>query len=191
MSRIFITSRIGFLRRLLPVLLLGVLFSGAASGARADAISKEYQLKAAFLYNFAKFVEWPPLRFESDTEPIVIAVLGQSPFHSELEALVENRSVNGRAIRVRSITDAADLSAVHILFVPSGEEHRLKGSIFGDRGVLTVGESDVFADRGGVIRFIVVAGKVRFEINQASSDKAGLRLSGQLLKLATTVRRKP
>lgn len=175
---------------LLPVL-LGLLLLGAASGVRAEPVAKEYQLKAAFLYNFSKFVQWPPGRFADETSPIVIAVLGQSPFGDELDKLVRERLVNGRPIEVRPIASAADIPAAHIVFVPAGSEALLAGGPVGGPGVLTVGESAAFTARGGIIRFTLIEEKVRFEIDQSSAEKAGLKLSGQLLKLATIVRKAP
>jgi hypothetical protein len=169
--------------------MLGLLFLGATSGVRADSVSKEYQLKAAFLYNFTKFVDWPSQQFADDTSPIVIAVLGKNPFGSEMENLVRNRSVNGRSISIRYIESIEEMAGAHIVFISSGAESRLGDSLFGRPGVLTVGESSDFASRGGIIRFALIGEKVRFEINQASSEKAGLKLSGQLLKLAMIVRK--
>lgn len=173
-------------------LLLGLLTLGVHPAFGADpAISKEYQIKAAFLYNFSKFVQWPPERFPGETSPIVIAVLGKNPFGDELNKLVKDRLVNGRAIEVRLIAPGADLHSVHILFIAAGEESRLAAGVFGEPGILTVGESADFAARGGIINFTLSDEKVRFEINQGSGDKAGLKLSGQLLKLATVIRKAP
>ena len=180
-----------WLRRGLLPALLGLLLLGAASGSRAEPVSKEYQLKAAFLYNFSKFVSWPQERFSDAGSPIVIAVLGESPFGDELEKIVRERIVNGRAIEVRPIASADDISAVHIVFIPAGAEPLLKAGSLDAPGVLTVGESAAFSARGGIIRFTLVDEKVRFEIDQGSAEKAGLKLSGQLLKLATVVRKAP
>ena len=174
------------------LVLLGLLtLGGPAIFGAAPVISKEYQIKAAFLYNFTKFVQWPPERFANENSPIVIAVLGQNPFDDELDKLVRDRLVNGRAISVRYIETAADIPAAHIVFVAAGTETRLEAGLFGEPGVLTVGESADFAARGGIIRFTLLDEKVRFEINQGSAEKAGLKLSGQLLKLATIIRKAP
>jgi hypothetical protein len=179
-------------RRCTLFVMLGLLTLGdhTAFGA-PPPISKEYQLKAAFLYHFTKFIQWPPERFADEKSPIVIAVLGNNPLGDELDKLVKGRTVNGRAIDVRFIASAAELPAAHIVFVCAGEESRLNATIFGEPGVLTVGESSDFAARGGIIAFTLIDEKVRFEINQASSEKAGLKLSGQLLKLATVIRKDP
>lgn len=173
------------------LLLLSLLLGALVTETRAQAISKEYQVKAAFLYNFTKFVDWPPQRFATDTSPIVIAVLGKNPFQQELAGLVKGRSVNGRLIDVRAVRSADELASAHIVFVGAGEEALLPPSIFGRPGVLTVGESTEFTRRGGVITFVLVEEKVRFEINQGSGQEAGLKLSGQLLKLAVAVRKAP
>lgn len=179
-------------RRELLLALLSLLLLGlASSAARAESVPKEYQLKAAFLYNFSKFVQWPADRFANETSPIVIAVLGPSPFGGELDRLVRERLVNGRAIEVRPIASAADISRAHIVFVPAGAEPLLDAGPLVAPGVLTVGESEGFASRGGIIRFILVEEKVRFEIDQGSAERAGLKLSGQLLKLATVIRKSP
>lgn len=167
-------------------LLLWLLGSATALFGQAT-VSKEYQIKAAFLYNFTKFVEWPADHLEAG-EPVVIAVLGENPFGPELEKLVAGRLVNGRAIVVRLVSVEADLVSAHIVFVPAGQEGR---AMWRHDGLLTVGESAGFMDEGGMIRFTLVDEKVRFEINQTASEQAGLKLSGQLLKLATSVKRGP
>lgn len=168
-----------------------LLFAALPSIANAQPISKEYRLKAAFLYNFTKFVSWPADRFADDTSPIVIAVLGTKPFEQELTELVKDRSVDGRPIRIRAIQSAAQLDGAHVVFLHAGEETRLPASLFDAAGVLTVGESSDFTRRGGIITFVVADEKVRFEINQGAAEQAGLKISGQLLKLATVVRKSP
>jgi hypothetical protein len=162
----------------------------SALTVRAD-VSKEYQLKAAFLFNFTKFVEWPAGRFADDTSPIVIGVLGRNPFEDKLANLVKDRLVNGRAIVVRSVTAADDPRTVHVLFVPGGEEPTGSAPAWQNSAVLTVGESRAFAALGGNITFTQEGDKVRFEINLATAERDELKISAQLLKLATAVRRKP
>lgn len=158
----------------------------------ADDMAKEYRLKAAFLYNFTKFVEWPPDRFETASAPIVIGVFGSEPFAEELEKTVRGRVVNGRSIVVRNYDNLEAARGAHVVFLPAGEEEWLqKGDqMLHAAAVLTVGESERFAALGGMIAFSREADKVRFAINLAASEQARLKLSAQLLKLATSVRRK-
>src|SRR5690606_28026001 len=119
----------------------------------------------------------------------VIAVIGKNPFGGELTNLVKDRTVRGRGIVVRLMDESRELPDAHVVFFSAGTERGLTKPLHGAPGVLTVGESDWFADQGGVIRFTVLDEKVRFEINQASADQAGLKVSGQLLKLATVIRK--
>jgi hypothetical protein len=154
-------------------------------------VPKEYQVKAAFLYNFTRFVEWPAGRFADDASPIVIGVLGQNPFGDELEKAIAGRTVNGRSIMAKSVTAAEEISGVHILFVPAGAENRVPAAVWQNTGILTVGETEAFAAPGGTITFVREGDKVRFAINLGSAERSGLKLSAQLLKLATAVRRKP
>jgi hypothetical protein len=171
--------------------LLGLLFVGAGAAASEPVpVSKEYQIKAAFLYNFTKFVEWPPARFPDGSSPLVIGVLGRNPFGAELEKIVQGRTVNGRAILVKLITTADEVPAVHLLFVPAGEETRLPAAAWQNVAVIAVGESDTFAALGGTITFTHVGDKVRFSVALESAERAGLKISSQLLKLAAEVHRK-
>lgn len=164
----------------------------AAAGAEPE-VAKEYQLKAAYLYNFTKFVEWPRERFADDTSPIVIAVLGENPFGDELARLVSGRKVNGRPITVLAARSVREGAAAHLLFISARDEKSLGPALaqLHAAGVLTVGESPGFAAGGGIITFILEADKVRFEINLTAAEQSRLKLSAQLLKLATVVRRQP
>ena len=154
-------------------------------------VSKEYQLKAAFLYNFTKFVEWPAASFENETSPIMIGIVGQNPFGDDMEKIVKGRTVNGRAIVVRFIRATDEVSALHLLFVPAGEEKHLPAAVWRDAAIVAVGESEAFAALGGTITFVSAGDKVRFEINIAAAERSGVKISSQLQKLATVVRRQP
>lgn len=161
-----------------------------ASPAQAD-VAKEYQLKAAFLYNFTRFVEWPEDKFAGKQSPIVIGLWKTNPFGRELEATIGARTVNGRPIVVRTCSSLAEACATHIVFVSANDTERLQDTVAAlqERRVLTVGESRPFAAADGTITFLLEGDKLRFEINLRSGDRAGLKLSSQLLKLATSVRR--
>jgi hypothetical protein len=156
-------------------------------------VSKEYQIKAGFLYNFTKFVEWPSRRFADENAPIIIAVLGNNPFEDELQQVVSGRKVNGRAVQIQNVRSIEEIKHAHVVFVSAGEEKALEGNLdaLHAAGVLTVGESERFATAGAEIVFTRVDDKVRFEINVAPAERGGLKISAQLQKLATRVRNKP
>jgi hypothetical protein len=168
---------------------LALLFLSAL--ALPAEVSREYQIKAAFLFNFTKFVEWPPDRFGDDTSPIIIGVIGKTPVGDELRKIVKDRLVNRRAIVVKLITTADEAPTVHLLFVSAGEETRPPAAAWQKAAVVAVGESEKFSDLGGTITFTREADKVRFEINIATAERDGLKISAQLQKLATAVYRRP
>lgn len=152
--------------------------------------TKEDALKAAILYNFTKFVEWPKERFENSTSPLTIGVLGKTPLREELEKAVRDRKLNGHRIVVKAVEETR-LESLHLLFVGSGEEEKIATHLAGhDRtGLLTIGESNRFADDGGMIVLMREGDKFRFKINLNAAEQAGLKISAQLLKLAVEVRR--
>ncbi|RYD64955.1 MAG: YfiR family protein [Verrucomicrobiaceae bacterium] len=167
------------LRCLLFCMLAGI------SGASAE-VSKEYQLKAAFLYNFAKFVEWPARSFPTPDSPLVIGVFRTNPFGAELEKAVKGRKIKGHPIVVTLVPSANAARQAQILFVESAQDTRLaelKAALQGTP-VLTVGESGAFARQGGMITFSQQNNSLRFTIDNASARKAGVKISSQLQKLA-------
>jgi hypothetical protein len=150
----------------------------------------EYQVKAFFLYNFARYVEWSPQNFKAANDPIVICILGQNPFGSALEQATTGNAIAGRPVVVREIQNILPPCNCHILFVNSSERKHfraiaacLKGS-----GVLTVGETPGFTGDGGVINFKLRDGKVRFDINVDAAGREGLHISSKLLSLAQIVK---
>lgn len=176
--------------RWLQSLVFAVAILVALPGRSAEPVTKEYQLKAAFLYNFTKFVDWPTNRLGNQNDPIRIGVLGTNPFGEELAKAVEGRTQNGHPFLVTNLTAATEAAAVHLLFVPRGQEAALE-VVAADAGLLTVGESEAFAQQGGVITFTMEAEKIRFEINLDAAEKGGLKISSRLLQLAKVVRHKP
>lgn len=176
-------------------MLLCALLSAATtvSTAAEEARISETQIKAAFIYNFTKFVEWPAEAFAGKTDPIVIGILGESPLTAVLTTIVENRKVNGRSILVTNVKTAADIERLQMLFV--GEEQdepfaELRSLVAGD-AILTIGESTAFAAEDGAIVFVRANGKLRFEINMTAAERARLKISAELQKLATVVKRDP
>jgi len=178
----------------LALLLIAVLAVWTPTHAESDAlVSKEYQIKAAFLYNIPKFVEWPATSFATASDPIVIGLFGNSPFGNQLEIIVKDRKINGRDIVVKHITKVDDVKTLHVLFLSAADDQQFATikAVIQNSPVLMVGESTKFADAGGTVDFVLVGDKVRFEINMAAAERAGLKISSQLQKLATTIRRSP
>ncbi|RYD24457.1 MAG: YfiR family protein [Verrucomicrobiaceae bacterium] len=168
-----------------PWLLVMACFLAIASDVRAQP-SKEYQLKAAFLYNFAKFVEWPARSFASPESPFVIGVYRADSFGGELEKAVKGRKIGGHPIVVSLVPSAAAARQTQILFVGAAQDGKLaelKGALQGSP-VLTVGESPAFAKQGGMITFALKDNSLRFTIDNGSAEKAGVKISSQLRKLA-------
>lgn len=162
-----------------------LLLAVGGSVARAEATSREYQLKAAFLYNFAQFVEWPDDSFKSSGSPIVIAVLGQNPFGTALEQIVGGKSVNGRSIAIRYFATIEEMESCHILFVCPSERFNV-GPIVAKAGptTLTVGDFEGFTRDGGIFRLFAESNKMRFEVNMDAARRSRLKISSKLLKLA-------
>jgi hypothetical protein len=144
----------------------------------------EYQVKAFFLFNFARYVEWPAETFKAANDPIVICILGQNPFGGALEQAVAGKLLEGRSFVVRQISDTN--SSCHILFVNSSERRRFRSMAGRRKGsaVLSVGEAPGFSADGGVINFKLEDGKVRFEIDLEAAGREHLRISSKLLSLA-------
>jgi hypothetical protein len=144
----------------------------------------EYQVKAAFLFNFAKFVEWPHPAPLSKT--FVIGVLGEDRIVALVEAVVRGKKVQGRRIHVRALHPAEDPTDCDILFVTVDEDRRSADLVRRARGasVLTIGESELFLRDGGIIRFVEDGHRIRFQINAAGAEQVGIKISSQLLSLA-------
>ena len=173
---------------LLFALVLGCLLTPCT---RAQQIN-EYQMKAAYLYNFAKFVEWPAQAFKNPHDPISICVLGQNPMFHTLEEVVNGETIEDRKLIVRTVSDLDQVSSCHILFIGSSDRKYLR-SILRDlklTGVLTVGDAEGFAAEGGVANFKLEGNKVRIEINTSAAEQQRLRISPKLLSLAQIVKSK-
>jgi hypothetical protein len=150
----------------------------------------EYEVKAAYLYNFGKFVGWPA-KVTAASELFSICVLGEDPFGSTFDATIAGESINGKKVVVKRIAKPQDAVSCRILFISSSEESRLKEILatLDNASVLTVSDISQFTRRGGMIRFVMEANRVRFEVNLTTAEHAGLTLSSQLLKVAISVRR--
>jgi len=170
--------------------LAALLSLAAASAIRAQAGSSvEYQVKAAFLFNFAKFVEWPPDAFPSDKSPITFCVFKHDPFGTSLDEVIRGKTINNRAILARRINELPDLKPCQLVFVNSAEDKLLSEILNSLKGTsaLVVGEGDGFAERGGGIQFFLEDNKLRFAINVDAVQRARLNVSSKLLALARIV----
>lgn len=178
------------LKRALAVLVL--LLAGLSEGGAARAeVASEYAVKAAFLYNFTKFVEWPASAFEDERSGFRICVLGEDPFGKSLRD-VSDGPVAGRKVTLVGMANLKPESC-HILFISRSEKGRIHQVLqdLGTAPVLTVADTDGFLDEGGIINFKLEGSKVRFEINQQAAERAGIKISSKLLGLATQVKGSP
>ena len=151
--------------------------------------SREFQVKAVFLYNFAQFVEWPADAFESPQSPLIIGILGLDPFGETLDEMVRDDSVNGRPLVVQRFRWVGEVERCHILFISGSETPRAEqilGALQGS-SILTVSDSETLARRGGIVRFVVERNRVRLRINLDMAKAAGLNISSKLLRSAETV----
>ncbi len=158
-----------------------------ATPAPGPPAVSEYKVKAAFLFNFAKFVEWPER--EGDTDAVTIGVIGFDPFGENLEQVVRDKTVGSKRIAIRRFAGVEELEPCDILFISPSESSRLDAILRALDGTatLTVGEDEGFVQKGGIIRFFTEQSKIRFEINLDAAEYEGLRLSSRLLQVARTV----
>jgi hypothetical protein len=159
-----------------------------SASAQPNRVS-DREVKAIFLFNFAQFVDWPPSAFEGPLAPIVIGVIGDDPFDGTLDELVKGEVVKNRSLIVTRFKNVDQLSACHILFVSASETQRYERILTTMRGrpTLTVGETDGFATRGGMVRFVTERNRVGLQVNVKAARSAGLTISSNLLRPARIV----
>jgi hypothetical protein len=177
------------LKQALMVAVLVVLaLLGPAAPASAQ-VAAEYDVKAAFLYNFAKFVEWPPDAFDAPGSPMTLCIVGKDPFGDVLDTLVRGETLQGRPLIVHRTRDLPEVRNCHVVFLSRAETARQEEVLATVRGagILTVGEGDSFLSDGGIIRFVIEANRVRFEVNLEAAERNGLKVSSKLLRLARSV----
>jgi hypothetical protein len=173
----------------------------AQSGDNSD-LRREYKIKAAFLYNFIQFVDWPKEKTPEQDDPIILGIIGEDPFGDSFEP-IENKPIKGRKSLIsrfegiEKLKKSSDkgkskidsLKKCHLLFICSSEKDHLKEiiNLVNGNGVLTVGETPNMLKSGGIINFLVEENKVRFEINLTTAKQEKLKIRSQLLRLATEV----
>jgi len=174
------------------ILIAAVMLCSSATRSPGAAPLKEYELKAAFLYNFTKFIEWPTNRFANANAPFVVAVAGNSSSTIELEKIATERKVNGRKLIIKTVKTPEDAKDAHVLFVSATEDSRFENWLAAAHGagVLTIGESESFFKQGGIINFVLEGEKIRFDLNIDQAEAAGLKVSAQLQKLARNINKK-
>ena len=174
----------------LAALLLLLAGLGVARGQEAEL---EYRLKAAFLYNFLKFTQWPTNKYVPAQPAMVVGCLAEDPAAPLLARFLEGKTVNGIPIQVVTFQETQDPRSCHVLFLGRSRKGQIEDTLarLRDAPVLTVGETDLFAHRGGIINFVRHERTFRFEINLEAAEKVRLRISSDLASMATIVKASP
>jgi hypothetical protein len=175
-----------------PAALLLALFSCSLGLAAGSPAPTEYQVKAAYLSNFGRFVGWSGSAAGGDS-PFYVCVLGEDPFGAALDSALAGQKIGPSPLAARRISRIEDAQDCRILFISSSENSRIKTILesLGRMSILTVGETPDFLKRGGMIQFVPEGKRVRFSINLAAAQRAGLNPGSDLLKVAAAVRREP
>ena len=171
------------------ILLLIILCADLFAPQVRAQVFKEYDVKATFLYHLAQFVEWPPEAFPTEETPLVIGILGADPFGKVLDEIIQDEVVRNRKLKVERYRNMEEIKNCHILFISQSETGRLE-QIFShlkDRKILTVGDTEGFAQRGGIVRFRTEKNKIRLRINLDAAKAASLTISSKLLRAAEVV----
>jgi uncharacterized protein DUF4154 len=178
------------LRAATLLVLAWIAVAGAPRAQPGPPPSFEHEVEASFVYTVAKFVDWPAGTFNAPGDPLVFAILGDDPIEEPLQRTVAGKSVGGHPVQVIRVKGEGDLLPCHVLFVGRSESARVDEVIarLGNSSVLTVGEFDRFAQRGGVLRLLLDQNMVRFEVNVDAAARAHLQISSKILKLGTIVR---
>jgi YfiR/HmsC-like len=168
-----------------------LLISAGPEASAQTAITREYEIKAVFLFNFAQFVDWPPEASASPQAPLIIGVLGDDPFDGYLDDTVRGEKLNNRPFVVQRYHRVEDIDGCHVLFISRtnpGEFGHIMAALKG-RSILTVGDTEGFCHGGGIIRFVTENNRIRFRINVEAAEAAHLVISSKLLRLAEVVTR--
>ena len=184
--RVSARRRQAFSRLLLIVVCVGLWFH---SDAAAQEPPSEYSVKAAFLLNFIKFIDWPAESFERPDSPLAICILGVDPFGRTLDTMIEGESVNGHKLTVQRIQDTPARGSCQVLFFSASEKPRSRALKDLGPGILSVGEAEGFLADGGILNFAIENRRVRFDVSIPAADRARLKLSSKLLSVARSVQK--
>jgi hypothetical protein len=168
---------------------LVALIATALAGAHATTINQEYQLKAVFLFNFLQFVDWPTDAFEDAHSPFHVCILGGDPFGHDLDEVMSGEQLENRPILVERHADVADTTHCHLVFIAEDSATRRQRSLAAlqSKPILTVGDADDFAARGGIIELDVANNRIKLLVNLQAASDAQLRLSSKLLRKSQIV----
>jgi len=186
-------ARVVRVTRLFVCIVAALTWCSALKATETDT-PMDYQVKAAFLVNFPKFVDWKAGTFADTNSPIVVGIYGDDNMAGEFERMIEGgRAVEGRPIVLQRITSEQQITNCQVLFIARSERHRTKAVIERTRGsgVLTVGETEDFLEEGGIINMVPRDRKIRLQVNLGEARDAHLNISARLLKVADVVKGKP
>lgn len=158
-----------------------------AQPSTSEIEAGEYQIKAAYLYNFIKFVEWPDSVFTDPEEPIVLGILGHDPFGNEIDQMLANKLVKGRSVVIKRYNRNDVINDCHLLFISDSEKSYLSHLLqtkLGNSPILNIGDMDNYTESGGMVQFITQNDNIHFAINLKAVNKSGIVMSSRLLKLA-------
>ncbi len=159
-------------------------------GPQSDAQSlSDYQVKAAYMYSFAKFISWPEGTFATARDPIRLCILNDEPFQSQLGQIVKGKSIDGHPVLVIPVQNREQARGCNELFISSADSRNTSQILESLQGtsVLTIGEAKDFVQEGGILSFVLQGDHVRFQVNRKAANQAGLRMSSQLLSVAQAV----
>lgn len=171
---------------LLAVCLLGVCTEATGANNAADPAVTEYQVKALYLYYFAKFVDWPQNTFANKTSPIIIGIIGDVSFGNLVEEIAKNKTAQEHPIVIRRLKWSSDLRSCHMLFISTFEHKRFAqiSAILHSSPILTITEMEDGVQDKGIMNLIIEGSKVQFEVDIAAAERAQLRISSKLLRMA-------
>ena len=192
-SFVLASRTVGILSWIFAIVVTLIVSLNPIANSAESSRPGEYELKAAFLYNFIKFTEWPPEEIAKSGQPFVIGVLGKDPFGAALDKVVEGETVYKKPIITKRFSRLEDAASSHVLFISSSEGNNLPAILraLDSYSILTVSEIENFAQRGGVINLKKENERIVFEINIDAAKQAGLTMNAQLLKLAKIVKGRP
>jgi YfiR/HmsC-like len=181
------------LRIMLAVLVMLPQFSRAWPASAQASSPNEYAVKAAFLFHFAQFVEWPEGAFQNANSPVVYCTMGEDPFQGALDESFKGKTIDARVLQVRHLKEGSEVQGCHVVFIGKTGKRSVTDELtsLGSSPVLTVGETEQFVKDNGMIAFCTEENKIRFAINLGAAERANLKISAKLLALAKTVIGKP